>query len=130
MSTPRRWNVVLHQHEDASFTARVWVDGTLLLPDCVACGTQAALEYVIEALVDVRPGDAIEVRTQGVTGVQSCRAPDASHVRRWLQEKMPVPYADSGVAEGAKSGTRRIVRSNAAVAAEESAQAEAARNSA
>lgn len=127
MSAPRFWNLVLHVHDDGSYTVRVWVDGHLLRPDCVACDAAAALHYVREALLDVRHQDTIEVRAQGALGADFCRPADAESAQRWLRAKMPAPRADSGCADGAKSGTRRIVRPGAAVTSEGAAPEQAAK---
>jgi hypothetical protein len=105
MSSHRLWNVVVHRHEDVSFTARVWVDGKLLLPECVGCPAAAALAYVEEALVDVRAADQLALRAQGSGGIRTFRASHSELALRWLDECMQ--------AEGAKTGTHSIVRRDA-----------------
>jgi hypothetical protein len=106
VQSPRLWNIVLHQHGDASCTARVWVDGKLLLPDCVGRPAAAALEYVGEALVDVRPEDRLALRVQGGAAIRTWRAEDVESATRWLSQRVEVP---STCSDGAKSGTRPIV---------------------
>lgn len=86
MVPPRLWNIVVHDHGDKTFTVRVWVDGKLLRPDCVACSVENALAYVEEALVDVHDGDQLEVRTQGDGDTSTFRAADAVTIIRWLEE--------------------------------------------
>jgi hypothetical protein len=110
---PRRWSVVVHQHEDASVTARVWVDGKLLLPDCVGCSGAGALAYVEEALIDVRPGDALELRAQGSGGIRTFRPPDPTVASRWLAYRLDADAEASAPLEAVGSGTRPIVREDA-----------------
>jgi hypothetical protein len=107
--SPRRWNVVLHRHEDGSFTVRVWVDGKLLRPDCVGCSSAAALAYTAAAFVDACPNDQLALRTQGGGDIALCDATDAVGATRWLAERIKAMQA-ADCSEGAKSGTRRIVR--------------------
>ena len=109
MSTPRRWNVVLHRHEDASFTARVWVDGKLLCPDCVGCSAAAALAYIADALVDAYPGDELALRTQGCGDIDTCQPSDAVSAIRWLLAWMDT--MDAGAHPGwANSIARPLLR--------------------
>jgi hypothetical protein len=109
---PRRWSVVLHRHEDASYTARVWVDGKLLRPDCVGCTDAAALAYAAEALVDARPEDQLALRTQGAGAIRTWDAADAISATRWLAERMQamaVATCSDDMYSDANSGTRPIV---------------------
>lgn len=106
---PRRlWSIVLHQHEDASYTARVSVDGKVLLPECVACAGEAAIAYIVAALVDARLEDQLMLRAQGSGAIRTWRAKDAASAARWLSEQMPSLSAAT-CSDGAKSGTRPIV---------------------
>jgi hypothetical protein len=105
----RRWNLVLHRHEDGSFTVRVWVDGKLLRPDCVGCSAAAALAYAAHALVDARPDDQLALRTQGDGHIEVCGVRDAIGATRWLAEQTEA-MQEAARCEGAKSGTRPIVR--------------------
>lgn len=107
---PRIWNVVLHQHDDASFTARVRVDGKLLRPDCVACTGPATIAYLQEALIDVREADELAVRAQGKGGIRTAQVTDAAQAVGWFQQQIPVEVPSDDTAPGAKSGTRPIVR--------------------
>lgn len=106
---PRRWSVVVHRHEDASFTARVWVDGKLLRPDCVGCSAAAALCYVADALVDAYPDDQLTLRTQGGGVVEASRAVDAPGAIAWLATRLEA-MQPAAFPEGAQSGTSAIVR--------------------
>jgi hypothetical protein len=74
VSKGRFWNIVLHRHDDASLTARVWVDGKLLRPDCVSQPAAPALAYLDAALLDVREGDPLTLRAQGSGGIRTLRA--------------------------------------------------------
>jgi hypothetical protein len=88
ITAARVWRIVVHAHPDHSFTVRVWVDGKLLLPDCVACTSATAIAYVAEALIDARQSDELAVRTQGKGGSHAFRAADAAAVGHWLAERM------------------------------------------
>jgi hypothetical protein len=110
---PRLWSIVLHRHTDASFTARVWVDGKLLLPDCVGRSRGTVLSYLGEALIDARGDDRLAVRSQGCGAIESFPATDPESAKQWLMEQLrsdthgePDP--------GAESGTRPIVRADGA----------------
>lgn len=91
VSASRQWSIVLHEHDDASFTARVWVDGKLLRPDCVACPKAVAIAYLREALVDARAYDQLSLRAQGRRGIRSTRVTEVARAIRWFEDaELPV----------------------------------------
>lgn len=102
-SLPRRvWSIVVHHHEDGSFTVRVSVDARTLRPECVSCSASAALAYVEGALADVRSDDQLLVRVQSTRAFETLRATTVQAAKRWLLERPPL----GGQAE---SGTRGLV---------------------
>jgi hypothetical protein len=120
MANPRLWNVVLHRHEDSTSTARVWVDGKLLLPGCIACSGHEALCYLGEALSDARRGDGLALRVQGRGGMRVFSTRDPSEAISWLAEQPRMVACSDAAAEGPQSGTRPIVSSAAAAMGAES----------
>jgi len=106
---------VLHQHDDLTFTARVWVSGKLLLPDCVACGRDTTLSYIAAGLLDASHGDdRLVLRAQGQGVLRTFETREASLAMAWLAEQMAVGTCEGGTAEGARSGTRPIASATAA----------------
>jgi hypothetical protein len=114
VSKPRVWSIVVHLHEDSSLTARIWVDGRLLRPDCVACTRTATLGYVEAALIDARREDKLVIRVQGKGGIRALSSQEAAQTVQWLREQLPVDECEDANREGARSGTRPIVRPSAA----------------
>ena len=102
---------MVHRHEDSSLTARVWVDGQLLRPDCVACTRRATLRYVEAALVDIRGEDRLVLRVQGVGGLRAFPHQQTARALSWLAEQLPLDAREEAEVEAAHAGTRRIARS-------------------
>jgi hypothetical protein len=113
---PRGWQVVLHLHADRSATARIQVNGRLLLPGCDGLPAEQTLQYIAGALVDFRAGDQLALRAQGSVGtIRTIRLGDALLAQLWLRERVAEltqalePEA-SAEDSGARSGVRAALK--------------------
>jgi hypothetical protein len=117
----RQWQIVFHLHADRSATARIHVDGRLLLPECDGLPVGEALGYVAAALIDSHPADRLLLRTQGSAGaIRSARYTDATQAQDWLRQRcaelghaLEPTLGDAASDEGARSGVRAALRGEA-----------------
>jgi hypothetical protein len=114
---PRHWQIVFHLHADMSATARIHVDGRLLLPGCDGFPADQALGYIEAALVDCHATDRLALRTQGTAGkIESIRLADPQRAQAWLTERAALlmgalgPDGDTVEDASARSGLRPVLK--------------------
>lgn len=111
---PRLWSIAVHVHNDATITARVHVEGRLLLPTCESQTLEQALGYVAAVLVDYRERDRLALRKQGAAGTDWNLGADSPQLALgWLRERLTQStVAEAPTAEGHRSGTRPVLRAS------------------
>jgi len=110
---PRQWQIVFHLHADLSATARIQVDGRVLLPTCDGLPAEESLGSIAAALVDHHAEDQLDLRAQGSVGViRTIRLSSPAMAQAWLQDRvgeLSLARARDSAArepEGAGSGLR------------------------
>lgn len=114
-TAPRFWSIACHAHTDNLVTARVHVEGRLLLPSCEGKSPVDALRYLEAVLVDCREQDRFALRIQGAPGVEwNLRAASPNAVLSWFRKELtarctsPRASEDTTADEAAHSGTQPI----------------------